>query len=814
MPPPRRPNPKEHPATAPHRPNPKEQYHHFIPRFVLRRFQCNEQSAQYVIAAHYLSHFSFPKRRTTKAPRRKPYRQTGQHVPEVVHFFSLATGKLEQRPIDSVYGVKDLYKDAGDADNHYKIEQDLSKLESNAARVIEKIHTASPSGAFQVKRRDLNNLRKFMFIMHFRQPFLSTEYFSEVQPTNASPSSRAWLLSYRQRHGLKSAADQWLHSLRYYLATPHHQILLDAQATMDKHGGPIEFHQKLATDRVDPNEDHMDAIAYDKQANFMYLGVWEAADGDEFVLGSNSFGLWEGLVDGKPEIHRFFLFSPRILVVLRVNLLRPENFHGDQIPADLRNKIVSPFFDIPLPPPVPMYRGNHRAKGIPAAELNQYRATPAALDDVFNFKITKLTPEQTFIVNHTLMINVRPSGSITFTSKEKMRRTLWKYLFSPLAILQSQNVYRYFPLLPDVDPTLPRDRDQASDTVFKEPGEIIDIPLFTMVINSVTGVHMYGSRFNRAFTIFMHVKRGKAKQTEFLSEVHYTLRLLRNSFLQDEGKDPPSHRTHAQAAALLKSTPDHVYEPIFRSLLNWGLKQSSGFGHATDPLSRLHDEVVIVSFIDWIARMYPDVYDALVGGTHDMLKFDGPEAQPKKSRRGGRAHKSKKPSQAVELGPVYSDGEILGDYIMKGYMHEIIAGQTEFRSNYDRALAIHKLATSDEEMKNPFSFFTRTVLPNFTARVIASSSVSEGSTKRMSMVESCSSKESKAFFDVMSRVAEKAAYTPPVPRGIEGHEEKFVVIMHHVMLVGLAKALASERSDILRVLFATGDLQQILIPPT
>ena len=195
-----------------------------------------------------------------------------------------------------------------------------------------------------------------------------------------------------------------------------------------------------------------------------------------------------------------------------------------------------------------------------------------------------------------------------------------------------------------------------------------------------------------------------------------------------------------------------------------------------------------------------------------MLKFDGLVDQPKKSRRGSWAHKSKKPDPPVELGPVYSDGEILGDYIITAYVNEIIVGQkNDFRSDYDRTVAIHNLATLDEEMQNPISFFIQTVLPEVTARAIASSSVSGELTKQMSMVESCSPKESKAFFDVMSEVAKKAAYTPPLPRGIEGHEEKFVVIVHDVMLVGLAKALASERSDILRVLFATDDLQRILI---
>jgi hypothetical protein len=106
------------------------------------------------------------------------------------------------------------------------------------------------------------------------------------------------------------------------------------------------------------------------------------------------------------------------------------------------------------------------------------------------------------------------------------------------------------------------------------------------------------------------------------------------------------------------------------------------------------------------------------------------------------------------------------------------------------------------------------MLPNITAHVIASSSVSVGPMKRMTIVESCSPRESKAFFDVMYQVAEKVEYARPVLMGIQLEEEKLVVILHVSMLVGLAKAMARERSDILMDLFATGDLQRILLPLT
>jgi hypothetical protein len=102
-----------------------------------------------------------------------------------------------------------------------------------------------------------------------------------------------------------------------------------ATGKLEQHSG---YHSKLSRGALDPDEDDMYSVAYDKQGNTMYLGVWEAADEDELVLGSNLFGLWEGLFDGKLEIHRFFLCSPKILVVLRHNLLRPEHLNMAKSP--------------------------------------------------------------------------------------------------------------------------------------------------------------------------------------------------------------------------------------------------------------------------------------------------------------------------------------------------------------------------------------------------------------------------------------------------------------------------------------------------
>jgi hypothetical protein len=178
-----------------------------------------------------------------------------------------------------------------------------------------------------------------------------------------------------------TSAEMWLHVLRY---TPHHKILLDAEQIMNKHGGLLQYHQKLLSGGLDPNDIHHHAVAYDTQGNEAYLGIWEAADGEEFVLGHNSFGLWEGLFEGRPSIHRLFVVSPRVMIVLRNICLRPDHF-PDGLPAQLLDAIHSHLFDISMPTAIPEYCDKRFVSTLSSNEdWNRYRTTKLALDDVFN----------------------------------------------------------------------------------------------------------------------------------------------------------------------------------------------------------------------------------------------------------------------------------------------------------------------------------------------------------------------------------------------------------------------------------------------
>ncbi|SJK97028.1 uncharacterized protein ARMOST_00277 [Armillaria ostoyae] len=117
--------------------------------FILRRFQTGP--------------------RKTRAEREKEYRRT-RVSPGYVLYYDLTSGSLDDRPIQFVCGLENLYRDTSNPSNVNELEKKLSVLEMEASVVIEKLHSDLASGKATLERRDVERLRKFLFVMHYRKP--------------------------------------------------------------------------------------------------------------------------------------------------------------------------------------------------------------------------------------------------------------------------------------------------------------------------------------------------------------------------------------------------------------------------------------------------------------------------------------------------------------------------------------------------------------------------------------------------------------------------------------------------------------------
>ncbi|KAG1836747.1 hypothetical protein DFJ58DRAFT_162924 [Suillus subalutaceus] len=273
------------------RPTHPYQYQHIIPRFILRRFGVGP-----------------PK---SRKERSKEFRRTGVD-PEYVLYYDVATGSLDTRPIGKVYGVMGIYQDVRNTRNINELEEKLARLESQAASIIENLHRALPQGTLTLKHGSLELLQKFLFLMHYRNSSRASE---ADRAENAK--ARQWIERTTKAKGIQSAVDVWRYILRYYLDSSHSDLMRDAAEVVEKRGEGIQ-------------EMHVPPVTYRTYVDDYFLSIWEAAPGEEFILTHNAFGLSEGSASSCPALHRIFVLSPYIAVVLCNMRLRPEtkDTHG------------------------------------------------------------------------------------------------------------------------------------------------------------------------------------------------------------------------------------------------------------------------------------------------------------------------------------------------------------------------------------------------------------------------------------------------------------------------------------------------------
>lgn len=268
----------------------RDQYHHYIPRFILRRFLEDYETLK--------SQTNQQRRKAARKAHKK-----GMPDPECIFVFDLETGVLESRPIGRVYGEVNFYQDKGNDENRNHLEEKLAFLENNAARIITHIHASLPSGEVVLARKDSEVLRKFVFLMHYRSNTVSRTYFQEDHPGNAQ--AKGWIRNFKKKRNFTSDAEVWLDGLSYYLETPHHTILAHSRENEEAGGtGSILITMMGETDIDMP---HYHAEAYTNFVNDYFLAVWEAADDSEFILGHNAFGLWEGTFLGMKKLFKIYV---------------------------------------------------------------------------------------------------------------------------------------------------------------------------------------------------------------------------------------------------------------------------------------------------------------------------------------------------------------------------------------------------------------------------------------------------------------------------------------------------------------------------
>jgi hypothetical protein len=354
--------------------------------------------------------------------RTEQHRKTGS-IPEHVKYYDIVSGTLDNmRPIGKAYGAPNLYQDVRNKKNVNELEKKLAALEGMAAGVIHRIHeevdrSRNAPALVSIIRRDLDRLRKFLFIMHYRREYHAETYFSKDHPENQAISKRIERL--QKRFGYETSGDLWLHFLRYYLDTPHNQIMEDAQPMAN-----FSAMKNTLFNGADLDVEGYEACAYQAQAGMYFLSIWEAAPGTEFIISHNSFGLWEGNYGPSPQLHRLFVVSPRIAIVLKLNMA--------EIPMFSMFTQSSDFADVKITrPEVTYYDGrlglDSNQENPTEKDILDYKKSDTAARDTFHFTVVRLSERHTHLMNAVILLNTNPNGAVSFLSSENMLATALAY---------------------------------------------------------------------------------------------------------------------------------------------------------------------------------------------------------------------------------------------------------------------------------------------------------------------------------------------------------------------------------------------------
>ena len=151
----------------------RSQYHHFVPRFLLRNFASDAVA------------------KPSASPRKGKQKRNSRGSNEFVNVLDFRNATVDQRPIAKEFGLVDMYRDPTIPDQH-DLEKKLSRLEAQAGVIISKARKALESGSeAEVTRLEHNTIRKFFFIMKYRgSKFHSKFHHQSINTYNSNDRHR------------------------------------------------------------------------------------------------------------------------------------------------------------------------------------------------------------------------------------------------------------------------------------------------------------------------------------------------------------------------------------------------------------------------------------------------------------------------------------------------------------------------------------------------------------------------------------------------------------------------------------------------
>ena len=373
--------------------------------------------------------------------------------------YDVATDTLAmgETPIESTYGVVNMYRDEENATDVDHIEKAFSRLESEAARIIHKIDKVVDKGEVSLPRGEVNTLRKFLFLLCYRNDHRSQQFIDE----RFDEDTYNQIKEFQAEHGLKDTKAVWLFNMKNILDLEHWEI----------EDSPKVFW----VDRTD----------YKHEQQEFQLGFFCVPEGSEFIT-TGAMGLFEGspILDpimrmkvnemiGEPKwrpgvqpkplmitLTRSWPLTPRLVVMLRNRLLTEEPQFLAQGARPLAHDLMrSYFYDFPrlmaniTYNPVLSVATRSMMSGSQTEEAARLRrefeeenkldgkSINSRLKDTLKFPISTLDEDQAARINVLMLEHC--DGVLSFISPSSLRKSLKRYVEDRELVLRKNRDTRF-----------------------------------------------------------------------------------------------------------------------------------------------------------------------------------------------------------------------------------------------------------------------------------------------------------------------------------------------------------------------------------
>ena len=382
------------------KPAKSSQYHHFVPRFLLRNFAVFKNPGRVV-------------QKTSKKTKNRPPR------PQRLNVLNLKSGTFEQKDVGDTFGIVDMYRDFEKAGpEQQKLEKELSVLESAAGEVVARVLKTYEAGKkeAQLIRKDKDILRRFLFIMMYRNTTFAQRFEKSKEDYDAD--DREHMLVYMDERGFKTPRDVWFANIRAFLEVKLDEDWANAMEELSKRAYPMDARWFFM---------HI-------QAYYIAFCTPQRTD-DEFILTQNVYGVYEGPTEAGAwtDYHRFAPVSSKIMIVCRSTFLpcagvKDEDDERQMLLDSIKSMHFNPDEAVSWLEDLPVSRARNNYSQVVDGRVKPLPTKMSRDKHIFYFPFIPLDHEYVQRINMICLENACDTAAMVYKSQESLRTALEFYL--------------------------------------------------------------------------------------------------------------------------------------------------------------------------------------------------------------------------------------------------------------------------------------------------------------------------------------------------------------------------------------------------